>query len=57
MYMACQPQILVRDHGIASALGPGLLGSCEEPGLSGAGPCLVPVDGRPYISRVAAGLG
>ena len=51
MYMACPPQILVQDRRSASALCPGMLGHDEEPGLSGAGPCQVPVDGRPYLAR------
>ena len=32
-------QILIQDHGLASALCPGMLGCCEELGLSGAGLC------------------
>ena len=56
MYVACPPQILIRDRGLASALCPGMLGRCEEPGLSGAGPCQVPVDGRPYSAWVAVVL-
>ena len=56
MYMACLAQILARDQGLASALCPGMLGRCEEPGLSGAGPCQGPVDGRPYLAWVAAAL-
>ena len=34
----------------------GGLGHWEEPGLSGDGPCQVPLDGRPYLARVAAAL-
>ena len=49
MYVACPLQILVQDRGLAYSLCPVMLGHCEEPGLSGAGPCQVPVDGRPYI--------
>ena len=56
MYMACLAQILARDQGLASALCPGMLGRCEEPGLSGAGPCQGPVDCRPYLAWVAAAL-
>ena len=56
MYVACPPQILIRDRGLASALCPGMLGRCEEPGLSGDGLCQVPLDGRPYLARVAVGL-
>ena len=54
MYVACPPQILVQDCRLASALCPGMLGRCEEPGLSGAEPCQVPVYGRPYLAWVAA---
>ena len=57
--LACLLQILVQYRGLVSALCPGMLVRCEEPGLSGAGPCQVPVDGRPYItdSQVVVGLG
>ena len=51
MYLACPPHILAPDQGLASTLCPGMLSRKEEPGLSGAGPCQVPVDGRPYLAR------
>ena len=33
-----------------------MLGHCEEPVMSGAGPCLVPVYGITYLARVAVCL-
>ena len=33
------------------------LGRCKESVLSGAGPCQVPLDGRPYLALEALGLG
>ena len=54
MYVACPPQILVRDRRLASALCPGMLGHCEEPGLSEDGLYQVQLDGRPYLAQVGS---